>query len=132
MEIRVLKTPSTKEEIDQRVKEGKFFHREAAQGKWFGMSFDEQMGNIGSEVGRTAIWQGKDEGHFQYAVERALELFDLKLADARWKGRLLEIVRARELFCQAVAGENEYSTTLQDLDNYFLLFALAARAKVVQ
>ena len=36
------------------------------------------------------------------AVERALELLDLTLADPRWRHRLSEIERARELLCAAV------------------------------
>jgi acyl-CoA hydrolase len=61
------------------------------------------------------------------AFERALELLDLTLADPRWRGRLREIARVRELLCDAAAGGHEYSTTLEDLDRYFLAFAVAAR-----
>lgn len=103
------------------------FHKEMAQGGWFKLSLMEQLGNIGSEVGRSALWQGKDEEHFQHAVGRALELFDLTLVDARWKGRLREIARAREVFCDALNGGKEYGSTLRDLEPYFLLFAIAAR-----
>ena len=103
------------------------FHKNAAAGSWFTLSLEEQLGNIGTEVGRAAKWQGGDENFFQGAVGRALELFDLTLADARWKGRRLEIARSRELFCAAVLGNNEYKTSLDDLNRYFLFFALAAR-----
>jgi hypothetical protein len=44
-------------------------------------------------------------------------------------GRLKEIVRAKELFCAAVLGSEEYKTSLEDLDAYFRYFALVARAK---
>lgn len=104
------------------------FHKNAASGHWADFSLEEQMGNIGSEVARTAKWQGKDEKNFQGAVGRALELFDLTLGDARWKGRLFEIARARELFCAAAFGKEEYNTSLEDLNRYFLFFAIAARA----
>lgn len=103
------------------------FHKELAQWRWFELSLMEQMGNIGSEVGRVAMWQKKGGEHFQYAVERALELFDLTLSDARWKGRLREIARAREVFCDAVNDGKEYGSTLRDLEQYFLPFAIAAR-----
>jgi hypothetical protein len=61
-----------------------------------------------------------------------VELFDLTLEDPRWKKqkRLFEISRARELFCRAVEGDNEYETTLDDLDKYFLQFAIAARQNI--
>jgi hypothetical protein len=62
-------------------------------------------------------------------VNRALDLFDLTLADPRWRGRYIEIARARELFCAAALGDNEYKTTLADLEAYFLPFAIAARSR---
>ena len=103
------------------------FHKDTAQGKWFTLSLAEQIGNIGGEVTRGAHWQGKDDRLFQGCVERALELFDLTLADIRWKGRLREIARAREIFCDAVYGGKEYGSMLRDLEPYFLVFAIAAR-----
>ena len=106
-----------------------FLHKELASGKWFELSLAEQLANIGSEVGRTAKWQGKDEKIFWGAVERALDLFDLTLADSRWKGRLYEIARAREVFCDAVFGGKLYKSSLKNLEQYFLLFAFAARRK---
>ncbi len=107
-------------------------HKNAAAGNWFAFSVVEQMGNIGSEVGRAGRWQGKDENAFEGATERALELFDLTLEDPRWRGqaRMREIALARELFCAAVLGGKEYGTTLEDLDTYFLPFAFAARKNV--
>lgn len=105
------------------------FHKELAAGRWFTLSLAEQLGNIGSEVGRTRAWQGKDEKLFQGAVDRALELFDLTLADVRWKGRLREIARAREVFCDAVLGGKEYTSSLEGLESYFLPFALEARTQ---
>src|SRR3989344_7810998 len=95
-----------------------FIHKELARGRWFELSLVEQLGNIGSEVHRALKWQGKDKKQFTAAVERALELFDLTLEDSRWRGRLLEIARARELFCDAIYGAKEYKTTLEDLDQY--------------
>ena len=61
------------------------------------------------------------------AFERALELLDLTLADPRWRGRRREIARAREMLCDAALGGHEYGATLEDLDRYFLAFAVLAR-----
>ena len=72
-------------------------------------------------------WRGSDERLMSGAFDRALELLDLTLADPRWRDRLREIARARELLCDAAAGGSEYGTTLEDLDRYFLAFAMAAR-----
>lgn len=102
-------------------------HTDLASGKWNALSLAEQLGNIGSEVGRAARSREKDETKFRNAVTRALELFDLTLADPRWRGRKTEIARAREVFCDAVSGGSLYRSTLQDMDRYFLSFAVAAR-----
>ncbi|MBI2065818.1 MAG: hypothetical protein HYT68_02005 [Candidatus Zambryskibacteria bacterium] len=95
--------------------------------RWFSLSLAQQLGNIGSEVGRAAKWQGKDEDSFWGAVSRALDLFDTTQADKRWRGcRVLEIGRAKEIFSDAVLGGKEYKSNLKDLENYFMQFALVA------
>ncbi len=104
-----------------------FIHKNLAAGKWFKLSLAEQMANIGSEVSRTSRWLGKDENLFWGAFERALELFDLTLADPRWKGRRREIARAREVFCDAVYGGKLYKSSFRDLVKYFDIFAFSAR-----
>ena len=104
-----------------------FIHKDLAAGRWFEFSLIEQLANIGSEVSRARRWFGKDEKLFQGAVDRALELFDLTLQDPRWRKRLKELARARELFCDAVFGGKEYGSRLEDLDRYFFHFAFAAR-----
>ncbi len=105
--------------------------------RWRAFSIAEQMGNIGSEVSRAARAQGKDQERFKSAVERALELFDLTLDDPRWRpprwpagGRLTEIARAREVFCDAVEGGRRYGNSLESLIGYFDEFALAARSEL--
>ena len=102
-------------------------HRDLAAGRWGRLSLPEQLGNVGSEIGRMLRWRGRDERLMLSAFDRALELLDLTLADPRWRGRLREIARVRELLCDAVAGGGDYATMLEDLDRYFLAFAVAAR-----
>lgn len=97
--------------------------------RWFALSLTEQLGNIGSEVGRAAKWQGKDEDSFWGAVTRALELFDITQMDTRWKKRRREIDRARETFADAVLGGREYKSNLKSLEEYFMLFALAVQMR---
>lgn len=104
-----------------------FQHQSLAAGRWFELSLAEQLGNIGSEVHRAARARG-DEKRFENAVARALELFHLTISDPRWKKRLKELTRAREVFCDAVLGGTEYGTSLEDLDKYFYYFAFAARS----
>ncbi len=102
-------------------------HRDLAAGRWAQLSLAEQLGNVGSEIGRMLRWRGRDERLVRGAFERGLELLDLTLADPRWRDRLREVARARELLCDAAAEGREYGTTLEDLDRYFLAFAAAAR-----
>jgi hypothetical protein len=85
--------------------------------------------NIGSEVHRTILHRNKTD-QFWNTVTRALELFELTLDDPRWRimNRLREIARAKELYCAAVLDSNQYNTTLEDLDKYFMYFACQARA----
>jgi hypothetical protein len=108
----------------------KIIHKELAKGKWFQLSLFEQLGNIGSEVSRARRWFNEDQKLYEEAVLRTLELFDLTLADPRWKGRLREIARAREIFCDAITGGKEYKSSLEDLDRYFFCYAFAARISV--
>lgn len=103
------------------------YHKELAGGRWRTLSLAEQMGNIGSEVSRAKNREGKDEEKFQNAVRRALELFDLTLEDPRWRRRLREIARAREVFCDAILGGKEYHSTLEGLMPYFDQFAYARK-----
>ena len=104
------------------------FHREAAAGPWFELSLMEQLGNIGTEVARAArAAESGNERRAWNATVRALELFDLTIADRRWRGpELLELCRAREVVCDFLAGDNDYASSAASLDRYFLPFAVAA------
>ena len=97
-----------------------------SQERWWTLSIAEQLGNIGSEVGRARKWQGKDEKNFWGAVSRAMELLDLTRMDKRWVKRNLELDRVREVFADAVLGGHEYKSFLPDLEKYFMRFAVLA------
>ena len=106
-----------------------FFHQELASGRWQTLSLIGQMGNIGSEVGRAIKWKdaGKTE-RADAAAYRALELFDLTLADPKNRTRLRELARARELFVDFFFGDNAAAHSTGDSwQKYFLSFATAAR-----
>lgn len=104
-----------------------FQHKNLTQERWQEFSLAEQLGNIGSETNRALKWRGKDEALYESALQRAFELIDVTLADSRWRGRLKEIMRLRELFVDAVFGGKEYASTLEDIDRYLFQFALAAQ-----
>ncbi len=103
-------------------------HSGLAAGRWLELTLLEQLANIGSEVGRatTAKSLGNDQ-RLAHAVDRSLELFDLTIADDRWRYRRREIARAREIVCDFLVGDNAYGSTAESLDRYFLPYAIAAR-----
>lgn len=103
-------------------------HAGLAAGRWHTMPLAEQLGNVGSEVGRMARWKEKDPQACERAFHRALELLDLTISDPRWKGRRKELTRVREFLCDAMEGGSLYGSDLAGLDRYFYHFAVAARA----
>ena len=103
-------------------------HANLAGGRWQTMPLAAQLANIGSDVARAHRWQGKDPELCEKAFSRALELLDLTINDARWKGRRKELTRAREFLCDAMQGGKEYGSDLASLDRYFYHFAVLARA----
>lgn len=104
------------------------FYTGLTQEHWQKFNLFEQMGNIGSEVHRILQWREKDEDISRSSFYRALELLDFTIQDSRWRAGLKELTRAREVLCDAMEEGKEYGGTLEDLDNYFFQFALAARA----
>lgn len=95
---------------------------------WHRLSLVEQLGNIGSEVGRAL--RAKAAGHPERqarAMGRALELFDLSASDPGLRERHKEFRRAREMVVDYLEGDNEYGSSAADLEAYFLQFAVAAR-----
>lgn len=108
-----------------------YIHKDLAVGRWFELSLAEQMGNIGSEVHRALNRQAKnDEVQLFSATNRALELLHLTIKDPRWKNGLKELTRLKEVLADVVFGQQQYQTTLEDLDNYFMQFALVARKRL--
>ena len=105
-------------------------HQEQALGAWQRRSLVDQLANVGSEVGRVRKWQGRNPELCERAFVRALELLDLTIADPRWTGRRKELTRVRTFLCDAMDGGKEHGSTLQDLDRYFLAFAVAARRRL--
>ena len=105
-----------------------YVHANLAAGRWQSLSLMEQLANVGSDVARASRWQGKDPQRCEQAFLRALELLDLSIMDARWGGRRKELLRARELLCDAMLGGAVYGSDLASLDRYFFHFAVAARA----
>ena len=104
-------------------------HKQLASGKWNKLSLVEQMANVGSEVERAISWKKKNNFDYsQRAFDRALELVDLTLADAKNKRRLREIARTREVLADYFAFENIYGSSDKKWKDYFFIFNFAARS----
>jgi hypothetical protein len=99
--------------------------------KWAEMDMFNQMGNIGSEVGRAlaAKRQGKTQ-RCQAAFYRGLDLIDetARIWAVQKKPSLKELLYARELFAESITTDNVDLT----LETYFMQFAIAARLSMTQ
>lgn len=105
-------------------------HIDLNQERWFRLSLVEQMANIGSETERAVKWRDKQNLEYaDIANKRALELFDLSLADRKYTTQLKEIARARELWLDFFVGNNQYNQTANQWHKYFSGFNWAARTK---
>ena len=103
-------------------------HKNLANGKWFELSFPVQMANIGSEVSRAISWKNKNNPEYsQKAFERVLELLSLTISDEKNKKRLRELTRLNEVLVDYFAFNNEYKSSDQSWQNYFLAFNYMAR-----
>ncbi len=103
-------------------------HKNLAEGRWKKLSFFEQMAHVGSEVHRAINWKEKRPEYSRLATDRALELLDLTIMDEKnhKRGRLKEILRARELLVDYLYYDNIYQSSSRSWENYFLAFAYAA------
>ncbi len=94
---------------------------------WARLDIFNQMGNIGSEVGRalTAKHQGKTERSMS-AFYRGMDLINATIeAWSSQKGSAIpELLRAREQFARSILTDQEDPT----LERYFMQFAIVARA----
>jgi len=100
-------------------------------GRWFTLSLAEQLGNVGSEVGRATKWLNKDQDNLmRRCLDRAFELLDLTISDARWQNhRQKELKIAREILTDTFYGTREYGDTPEKMEKYFYEFALEARSE---
>lgn len=104
-------------------------HRELAAGRWFALSFMEQMANIGSEVERAIGWRNKRNSEYgRMAIDRGLELLELTKADGRNAARLKELCRLYEALADYFYFDNRYCSSDELWQRYFRAFAYAARA----
>lgn len=91
--------------------------------EWAKRTLFEQLGNIGSEVGR-ALKMKRRGRDFEPALIRALDLFEATVAGLieSHPHRAKEVLRAKECFLDALYKKDDPS-----IETYFTQFAIAAR-----
>jgi hypothetical protein len=108
-------------------------HRELAAGRWFTLTFFDQMANVGSEVERAISWRERGDAALSTrALERALELMELTIADTRNRKRLKELTRVREALLDYFYADNQYGSSDKLWRGYFYAFAYAARNRTLK
>jgi hypothetical protein len=98
-------------------------HKTLAAGRWFTLSLVEQMANVGCDVDRAIRW--KNKGDFESsnkALERALELLYLTIADKKNHKQLRELCSVKYAVADYFVGENSFGFTDVDLHKYFFNF----------
>jgi len=105
-------------------------HKNLTEERWQKLSFFDQMANVGSEVGRAIKRRNKRNiGYSRLSFERALELMDLTISDAKNIERLRELTRVRESLADYFEGTNICDSSDESWENYFLAFNHAARRR---
>ena len=96
---------------------------------WAKLNIYEQMGNIGSEVGRAinARRTGKEE-RIEGAISRALDLFNATTEQLvkNKSPRLKEVLRARNEFLR-LFYDGTFEDEADSIERYFTQFAIVAR-----
>jgi hypothetical protein len=99
--------------------------------KWARLTFNEQMGNIGAEVGRAIIAHRNGNTTREIrAIDRAIDLFSATvevLIGTNYSYRLKEVLRARDEFLR-LFFDDTFAEDAVKIERYFMYFALAARA----
>ena len=89
------------------------WHKTLTLEHWQQFRIDKQVLMIANETNRAYHWVKKgDKKLASSSLERALELLDLTVADRRWQGRQLPLLRLREKIAQ------NYNNLLTGLGSY--------------
>jgi len=101
-------------------------HKKQSEGNWQSKPYLEQMANIGSEVYRAINWRNKgNEEYAHLAFNRSLELFDLSKESKLTSSQYRELTRMREIWIDYFKYENEYNSTQENINKYFMYLTIA-------
>ena len=100
--------------------------------RWSKLTFYEQMGNIGAEVGRAiTARRNMDDLRERRAIDRAIDLFSATveaLVGTDRSYRLKEALRARDEFLR-LFYDGTFDRDADNIERYFMYFAALARVK---
>jgi len=97
--------------------------------RWVQLTIFEQMGNIGSEVGRAiAAKRNGKITRMDGAIDRAIDLFDAtaEVWALQRSPKTREVLRAKEQFLSLFFDSWSYEGA-EGIEHYFMHFAQAAR-----
>jgi hypothetical protein len=103
--------------------------------RWAQLSLLDQLGNIGSEVGRSMnARRAQQEDRFWSAVQRALDLFSATMSGEPKQGEyaLKEVARAKEEFLRIATAEKFVEAEARSLEDYFMQLATAGRLRTLR
>lgn len=106
-------------------------HKQLSKGRWFELSFFEQMANVGSEIERAISWKSRNIEFSNQAVNRSLELLSLSIDDKKNQMRLPELTRVYESISDYFYGDNIFKSSDSLWQKYFYNFSFAVRNKIV-
>lgn len=100
---------------------------------WNRLSFEQQMGNLGSEIARASTWNDqKDTELKRSCLGRALHLLSLTInAQKSFPARLKELTYLQEILGDEYAGTHIYQTALTALNEYCTQFYLAQQLRKI-
>ena len=106
----------------------------ASRERWSAFSLEEQIANIGSEVGRAINARiNEDLPLMEGAINRALDLFlatfEIALREKKNMHRIREIIRARDEFMSLFYIDTFDIKEAQKIEAYFMNFAYIVRSR---
>ena len=91
--------------------------------KWFSMSVEEQISNIGGEVHRAISWRSKGNAvRAENFSKKAKEMLQLSIEDPKNRHRIGEFYNGICELDDYFSGENIYGTTDEILKKYYDAF----------
>jgi len=105
--------------------------------KWAKLTICEQLGNIGSEVGRAINYKRNgDDDRMEGAINRALDLFlatiEVLIKEKTYIHRAKEVIRMRDEFMSLFYHDHFDEKEAHKIECYFMNFAYIARTQTLE